>query len=80
MVDNPVGRQVVRTGIAFGILDAIAVSLRLLARWKSNSAFGVDDALIVASLAPLYAMIAIGHFSQSEMPNLHFLVVDVNRC
>ena len=80
MVDNPVGLHVVRTGIAFGVIDAIAVSLRILARWRSDAAFAADDALIVASLAPHFAMIIIGHFSQSDTPNLHFSSVDLNRC
>lgn len=80
MVDNSVGRHVVRTGIAFGIIDAIAVSLRLLARWRSNLAFGADDALIIASLAPQFAMIVIGHFSESDAPNLCSLYTDLIRC
>ena len=80
MVDNPVGHQVVRIGIAFGVIDAIAVSLRILARWRSDLAFAADDALIVASLVPHFAMIVIGHISQSDAPNLHFSFVDLNRC
>ena len=80
MVNNPVGLHVVRTSIAFGVIDAIAVSLRMLARWRSNAAFAGDDFLIVASLASLFAMIVIGHFSESDTPNLHFLFVDLNRC
>ena len=79
MVNNPVGLQVVRTSIAFGVVDAIAVSLRMLARWRSNAAFAADDALIAASLAPLFAMIVIGHLSQSDLPKSHFLFVDLNR-
>ena len=80
MVDNPVGLHVVRTSIAFGVIDAIAVSLRIVARWRSKAAFAADDALIVASLAPLFAMIIIGHLSQSDTPSLHFLLADLNRC
>lgn len=72
MIDNPLGLQVVRIGIALGVIDAIAVSLRMLARWRSDAAFAADDALIVASLAPHFAMIVIGHFSQSDTPSLHF--------
>ena len=79
-MNNPVGLNVVRTSIAFGVIDAIAVSLRMIARWRSKAAFAADDALIVASLAPLFAMIVIGHFSQSDTPNSHFLFVDLNRC
>lgn len=62
MVSNPVGDQVVRTSISFGVIDTFAVALRLLARSRSNAAFAADDALTVASLIPLYAMIVIGHF------------------
>lgn len=63
MVSNPVGDHVVRTSIAFGVIDTVAVALRLLARWRSNAAFAADDALIIFSLVPLYVMIFIGHFS-----------------
>lgn len=72
MIDNPLGLQVVRIGIALGVIDAIAVSLRMLVRWRSDAAFAADDALIVASLAPHFVMIVIGHFSQSDTPSLHF--------
>ena len=67
MVSNPVGDQVVRTSISFGVIDTFAVALRLLARWRSNAAFAADDALTVASLIPLYAMIVIGHFGQFDV-------------
>ena len=80
MVDNPVGHRVVRIGIVFGVIDAIAVSLRILARWRSDAAFAADDALIVASLAPHFAMIVIGHISQSDAPSLDLSFVDLNRC
>lgn len=63
MVSNPVGNGVVRTSIVFGVVDTVAVALRLVARWRSNAAFAADDALIIASLVPLYAMIVIGHLS-----------------
>lgn len=80
MVTNPVGDQVVRTSIAFGVIDTVAVALRLLARWTSNATFAADDALIIASLIPLYGMIIIGYFSLSN--TLHLLVrfFDLNRC
>ena len=67
MVYNPVGNQVVRISIAFGVIDTIAVALRLLARRRSKAAFAADDALIVASLVPLFAMIVIGHLSQCQL-------------
>lgn len=66
MVSNPVGDQVIRTSVALGVIDTFAVALRLLARWRSNAAFAADDALTVASLIPLYAMIFIGHFGESD--------------
>ena len=80
MANDPLGLHVERTSIAFGVVDAIAVSLRMLARWRSNASFAADDVLIVASLVPLFAMIVIGHLSQSDTPNLHFLFVNLNRC
>ena len=79
-MNNPVGLHVVRTSIAFGVIDTIAVSLRMLARWRSNAVFAADDALIVASLAPLFAMVIIGHLCQSDTRNLPYLFADLNRC
>ena len=68
MVSNPVGYHVLQTCIAFGVVDTVAVALRILARRRSNAAFAADDALIVASLLPLYAMMVIDHYSQSSIP------------
>lgn len=65
MVDNPVGEHIIRTSILFGVIDSVAVALRLVARWRSNATFAADDVLIIASLIPLYAMIFIGHYGQS---------------
>ena len=65
MVSNPVGDLVVRVSIAFGITDTIAVALRLLARTRSKASLGADDALITASLIPLYGMVVLGYLSQS---------------
>ena len=64
MVDNPVGRRVVQISVALGIVDVIAVGLRMLARWRSKAAFGADDALIIASLIPSSGMIVISYLSQ----------------
>ena len=64
MVSNPVGDLVVRVSIAFGVTDTIAVALRLLARTRSKASLGADDALITASLIPLYGMVVIGYLSQ----------------
>ena len=63
MPSNPAGHQVVVISIAFGVIDTIAVALRLLARWRSNMSFGADDAPSIDSLLPLYVMIVLGHFS-----------------
>ena len=65
MVSNPVGNRVLHTCLAFGIVDTIAVALRILARRRSNAVLAADDALIIASLIPFYAMMIIDHFSQS---------------
>ena len=65
MVSNPVGNRVLHTCLAFGIIDTVAVALRIFARRRSNAAFAADDALIIASLVPFYSMMIIDHFSQS---------------
>ena len=67
MVRNPVGDLVVRVSIAFGVIDTIAVALRLLARTRSKASLAMDDALITASLIPLYGMNVIGHLGQFEI-------------
>ena len=79
MVSNPVGDLVVRVSIAFGITDTIAVALRLLARTRSKASLGADDALIAASLIPLYGMVVIGHLSQSTGPRIARRFADVIR-
>ena len=68
MVSNPVGNLTFRVGLAFGVIDTIAVALRLLARTRSKASLAIDDALIIASLIPLYGMNIIGHFGQSKTP------------
>lgn len=80
MADNPVGHQVVRISIALGVINVIAVALRILARWRSNAAFAADDVLIIASLAPLLAMIVIGYFSSSNTRRLSVHMADLSRC
>ena len=57
---NPRGDLVIRVTIACGILETLAVFLRLLARWRSKAAFAADDWWIVATLIPSYAMLAVG--------------------
>lgn len=61
--DNQKSTYVVRVGIAFGIIDTVAVLLRLIARWRSNAAFAADDWWIVWSLVPLCSMVAVGTLS-----------------
>lgn len=63
MADNPRGDLVIRVTIACGVLETIAVALRLLARWKSKAGFGADDYLIVATLIPSYGMLVSGSLS-----------------
>ncbi len=62
--NNPRGDAMLYACIAIGIAVTIAVTLRLVARWKSKAAFAVDDWLIVASLVPTYGMLVCGGFSQ----------------
>ena len=57
---NPRGELVIKVTIACGILETLAVFLRLLARWRSKAAFAADDWWIVATLLPSYAMLAVG--------------------
>ena len=57
---NPRGELVIKVTIACGILETVAVFLRLLARWRSKAAFAADDWWIVATLIPSYAMLAVG--------------------
>ncbi|KAL9609948.1 MAG: hypothetical protein Q9167_005321 [Letrouitia subvulpina] len=54
----PSSSQVVNLSISVGILDTIAVAMRFAARWRSEAAFAANDWLIIASLIPLYGMIA----------------------
>lgn len=46
-----------RWSIAFGIIDTLAVMLRLFVR-KSRTKIAADDWMIMASLVPAYSMIA----------------------
>lgn len=57
---NPRGDLVIKVTIACGVLETLAVFLRLLARWRSKAAFAADDWWIVATLIPSYAMLAVG--------------------
>ncbi len=55
-----------RVAVACGIIETIAVCLRLLARWKSKAQFAIDDWVIVATLIPSYAMLVLGAFSRLQ--------------
>ena len=50
----------IKVTIACGILETLAVLLRLVARWRSKAAFAADDWWIVATLIPSYVMLAVG--------------------
>lgn len=63
MANNPRGELVLRITTACGVLETIAVALRLLSRWKTKAGFGADDYLIVATLIPSYCMLISGCLS-----------------
>lgn len=57
---------VLRTIIACGVLETVAVILRLVAQWRNNRRFYKDDWWIVATLIPSYAMLAVGMLSEAS--------------
>ncbi|CAD6563519.1 MAG: hypothetical protein ASARMPRED_000008 [Alectoria sarmentosa] len=57
---NPRRDQVIRVTVACGVLATVAVCLRFVARWRSKASFAADDWWMVASLIPLYCMLAVG--------------------
>lgn len=57
MSSNPRGVKVLGATVTLGVIDTVAVMLRLLARRKTCAGLGADDWLIMASLLPAYAMI-----------------------
>lgn len=63
--DNPRGEIVIRMTYAVGVLLAVAVALRLLARWRSKAGFAADDWCIVGSLIPSYGMLVSGALSKT---------------
>ena len=79
MVSNPVGDLTVRLSIAFGVIDTVAVALRLLARTRTKASLAADDALITASLIPLYGMIVIGYLSPSKVLRIAGGFADLDR-
>ena len=60
---NPGRDQVIRVTVVCGILASVAVSLRFMARWRSQASFAADDWWMVASLIPSYSMLAVGSIS-----------------
>ncbi|KAL9593314.1 MAG: hypothetical protein Q9219_007607 [cf. Caloplaca sp. 3 TL-2023] len=56
---NPRGAFVVYFSIALGVLDTVAVILRLVARSWSKAVFAADDWWIIGSLFPFYCMVAL---------------------
>ena len=79
MVSNPVGDLTLRVSIAFGVIDTVAVALRLLARTRTKASLAIDDALITASLLPLYALIINGYLGQYRTPSIGGGVADLHR-
>lgn len=63
MTPNPQLGFVIRTTIACAVLETVAVVLRLVARWRSNASYAMDDWVLVASLVPSYAMLVDGLIS-----------------
>lgn len=47
-----------RWTIMFGVIDTLAVMLRLFVRKKTEMKIAADDWMIIASLVPAYSMIA----------------------
>lgn len=71
MIANPGRDLVTRVTIACGVLETVAVCLRLLARCMGNSSLAADDWWIVATLVPSYAMLANGMISVFPSRPLH---------
>ena len=70
MHNNPLGARVWHIGITLGVLTTVAVLLRVVARWRSKAPFAADDVLIIVSLVPFYAMIALSYFGKPNQISL----------
>lgn len=68
MASNPRGQQVIQLSIAVGVIDTIAIALRVLARCNDGARLAFDDWLIVASLVPFYAMIVTSSLRRLLIP------------
>lgn len=64
-MSNPRGELVLRVTVALGVIDTIAVILRIFSRRLSKASFALDDWLIVLSLIPTYSMLIAGGFCSS---------------
>ena len=73
------GDLTVRVSIAFGVINTAAVALRLLARTRTKASLAADDALIAASLIPLYGMVVIGHLGQLTVAHIAGGFADLDR-
>ena len=62
MTSNSRGIWVVSISVVLGIIDALAVMLRFVARRKCKSGLAMDDWLLAASLIPNFCMIVIAGF------------------
>ena len=67
MVPNPRGDEVIRVTVACGVLEATAVILRFVARWKTEAKYAADDWLILLTLLPSYAMLLAGWYSKPSI-------------
>ena len=66
-LENPRGDIVITMTYVVGVLLAVAVALRFLARWRSKAGFAADDWWIVGSLIPSYGMLVSGAISKRPM-------------
>ena len=66
MASNPRGDEVIRVTIACGVLEATAVILRFVARWKTEARYAADDWMMLLTLIPSYGMLLAGWYSQSQ--------------
>ena len=60
------GHAILGVSSACGVLEAIAVALRFVARRKIGASYRTDDWLILLSIIPNYGMIVAGGFCESN--------------
>ncbi|MCJ1468579.1 hypothetical protein MMC07_007208 [Pseudocyphellaria aurata] len=66
MSPNPRGDAVVRWIVAIGVLDGLAVVLRLWVRKRNGTKIAADDWMVIASLVPAFCMIATASICVSK--------------